>query len=159
MPFSPRQHDKFLFSASKRKYFLALIPLWRRHYSGLPPAATRTFFFPGSKSQILFNPLSGVLNTHRTLLPGNLPFALSGDRVSFYRETCGHDSRATQNPEPRWVSMQMLSILVGDFPIGKSAYAMLQFTSTTNFRTPNSNTHVRSLLATSPPLSVLLGIV
>jgi hypothetical protein len=71
----------------------------------LPP---RTFFHSGPKSQRLFQLLTGVLNTNRNLPFANFPFALSGNRFSLYRETCGHGSCANQNPETRWVKESTL---------------------------------------------------
>jgi hypothetical protein len=105
------------------------LPTSRRNVSPARPASTRTFFFSGPKSynalQIPYWDLllptrcsiylllvfSGILNTHRKYPFGDLPFALSGNRVSRCRETCGHGSRVTQNPETRWVKESTLLFL------------------------------------------------
>jgi hypothetical protein len=50
------------------------------------------------------------------------------------------------------------SILIGDFPIRKSAQVMSWFTRPTNHRTPNSDACVLIPRATSPPFSALSGI-
>jgi hypothetical protein len=71
-----------------------------------PTALTRTFSFTQDRRvKELFQLLSGVLNTHRYLLPRS-PLFLAGNRVSRYRETRRHSSRANQNPEPRWSKSQ-----------------------------------------------------
>jgi hypothetical protein len=115
---------------------------------------TRTFFFSGPKSyNALQIPYRNLLSP--TGYSIDLPAVFSGNRVSRYRETCEHGSRATQNPETRWVRTSTLSVPVGDFPIGKSEHTMSCFTASLNLRTPNSDAHVQYPLATSPPLSLL----
>jgi hypothetical protein len=118
-----------------KRFSPALIPLDAARATRARPASTRTFFFSGPKSyNASSNPVSGPFVTHRISLIS--PLVFSGNRVSRYRETCGHGSRATQNPETRWVRMSTLSVPVGDFPIGKSAHTMSRFTCTTNLPNP-----------------------
>jgi hypothetical protein len=113
-------------------------------------------FTRARRVKLLFHPLSGVLNTHR-LLPTISPCLIGKSSFTLSRNLW---ARSSCYPKPRnlmGLDADDSLFLSGIFPIRKSAYAMLQFTGTTNLRTPNSDTHVRSLLATSPLLLRPIG--